>query len=221
VSGEKRDVKIAVIGASGWLGGAIAREALARGHEVTGIGRNPSHLAALEVMAVARADATDTDSIAKPIAGHDAVVSAVVDRSSDDRSVIPRAARALLEALPQAGVRRLLFVGGGGTLEDETGTRFLDRPDFPPEHRAEALAGAEALAIFGDYDGEVEWTYLSPAPVQLVPGEKSGSYRVEAGDRAIFDEHGDNRITSGDLAAAAVDELEQGRFVRERFTAAY
>jgi putative NADH-flavin reductase len=164
---------------------------------------------------------TDPASIARPIAGHDAVVSAAVDRSSDDRSIIPQAARALLEALPRAGVRRLLFVGGASSLEDATGTRFLDRPDFPPEYRTETLAGLEALNIFRSFDGEVDWTYLSPAPIHFEAGEKTGTYRVQAGDRAIFDESGDSRITRGDLASAAVDELEQGRFVRQRFTAAY
>jgi putative NADH-flavin reductase len=214
-------MRIAVIGASGWGSVERSRGRRSRGHEVTGIGRNPSRLAALEVTAMAQADVTDPASIAHPIAGHAAVVSAVVDRSTDDRNIIPRAARSPLEALPKASVRQLRFVGGAGSLEDATGTRFLDRPDFPPEHRTETSAGLEALNIFRSFDGEVDWTYLSPAAIHFEAGEKTGTHRVQAGDRAIFDDSGNSRITSGDLASAAVDELEQGRFVRQRFTAAY
>jgi putative NADH-flavin reductase len=213
-------MRIAVIGASGWLGGAIAREALARGHEVTAIGRDPARLASLEVTAVAHADVTDPAAIAGPVKGNDAVVVAVVDRANENWDVIPRAAAALLEALPMVGVKRLLFMGGAGSLEDESGVRLVDKPDFPPEYVPEALAQAEALAALRKSSGVVEWSYLSPSPM-LIPGEKNGNYRVRAGDRALVDERGESRIAAGDLAAAALDELEQNRFPGQRFTAGY
>jgi len=213
-------MRIAVIGASGWLGGAIAREALARGHEVTGIGRDRARLADLETTAVAHADVTDPAAIGTAVRGHDAVVAAVVDREGEQWDVIPRAASALLEALPEAGVKRLLFVGGAGSLEDEGGVRFVDRPDFPPEYVPEALAQAEALATLRSSGGAVEWSYLSPSPM-LIPGEKNGNYRVQVGDRALTDEQGESRIASGDLASAALDELEQNRFTGQRFTVGY
>jgi putative NADH-flavin reductase len=213
-------MRIAVIGASGWLGGAIAREALARGHEVTAIGRDPALLAGLDVTAVAHADVTDPDAIAGPVKGNDAVVAAVVDRANENWSVIPKAAAALLEALPKVGVKRLLFMGGSGSLENENGVRLVDSPDFPSEYVAEALAQAEALATLRNSSGEVEWSYLSPSPM-LIPGEKNGDYRVQAGNRMLTDEHGESRIASGDLASAALDELEQTRFVGQRFTVGY
>ena len=86
-------MKIAVIGATGWLGGAIAREALERGHAVTAIGRDPEKLAALEGMDAVAVDATQADALAEAIADHDVAVLSVTDRSGPDRSVIPRAAR--------------------------------------------------------------------------------------------------------------------------------
>ncbi|MGA9760880.1 MAG: NAD(P)H-binding protein [Gaiellaceae bacterium] len=213
-------MRIAVIGASGWLGGAITREALSRGHEVTAIGRDRVRLESVGATAVARADVTDSEAIAEAVRGHDAVVSAVVDRASENWDVIPRAATTLLEALPRAGVTRLLFIGGAGSLEDESGTRLLDKPDFVPEYVPEALAGAEALAIFRSSSGEVEWSYLSPSPM-LIPGEKNGNYRVRGGDTVFTDERGESRIAAGDLASAALDELEQNRFTRQRFTVGY
>ena len=61
-------VRIAVIGASGWLGGAIAREALARGHEVTAIGRDRAKLDAVVGARPATVDATDAQALPSVIA---------------------------------------------------------------------------------------------------------------------------------------------------------
>jgi putative NADH-flavin reductase len=84
------------------------------------------------------------------------------------------------------------------------------------------IAGAQAaaLATLRRFSGEVEWSYLSPSPM-LIPGEKNGNYRVQVGDRALTDEQGESRIASGDLASAALDELEQNRFTGQRFTVGY
>jgi putative NADH-flavin reductase len=214
-------MKIAVIGATGWLGGAIAREALGRGHEVTAIARDPDKLAALDGMATAVADATDPGSVAEAIAGNDVAVLSVTDRSGPDRSTIPHAARALLDALGRAGVPRMAMVGGGGSLLNDDGVRFLDAPGFPEEYRAEATAGAEALAILRDAPESVDWTYLSPPPADLTPGDKRGGYAVRGDDRPVTDADGHPGIASGDLAAAMVDELERPQFSRRRFTVGY
>lgn len=163
-------MQVAVIGASGWLGGAVAAEALRRGHEVT---------------------------------GHDAVVSAVTDRTTDDRSLIPKAARELLRAVPDAGVPRLLVIGGWGSLEVEPGVRAVDQPGFPLEYRNQALAQAEAFRILETEASDVDWTYLSPPPHDLVAGERTGLYRAQAGNDPVIDEHGESRITSGDLRSSA------------------
>jgi uncharacterized protein len=214
-------MRIAVIGASGWLGGAVAREALARGHEVTAIGRDPEKLAALEGMAPVRADATDVEAIAQAIADHDVAVLAVTDRSGPDRSVIPKAAEAVIESLGRADVSRLAMIGGGGSLLNEDGERFVDQPGFPEQYRPEALAAAEALAMLRGTPEEVDWTYLSPPPENLTPGDSRGGYVVRGDDHPATDDSGRSAISSGDLAAALVDELERPQFTRRRFTVAY
>lgn len=205
-----------MIGATGWLGGAIVAEALARGHEVTAIGRDQGRLSELSGVATAVADVRDMDAAGRAIAGHDVAVAAVTDRSSSDRSVIPQAAQSLIEAAPRAGVPRLAWVGGGGSLNAPEGGRLVDQPGFPDAYRAEALAQGEALKLFRDAAPELDWTYMSPPPHDLVPGDKRGGYMVAAGDDPVGD-----GLTSGDLADAFVNELEQHRFSRQRFTAGY
>ena len=214
-------MKIAIIGASGWVGGAIVREALARGHEVTAVSRDPSRLKDLQGVTAATADVRDADSVKRAVAEHDAVVAALVDRSAGDTEVIPEAAETLLRLLPDVHVKRLVFSGGGGSLEVAPGTRFVDMPEFPAEYKSEALAQAKALQTLRSSASEVDWTYVSPPAVDFFPGQKTGSYRVQAGDSILTDENGQSRVSVGDFAAAIIDELESPRFVGQRFTVAY
>lgn len=197
-------MKLAVIGATGNLGGAVAREAEGRGHRVTALDS-------------ATADITVPAAIQAAVAGHDAVAAAV---KGPDR-LVPRGAEVLLEALTSVGVNRLLFVGGGGSLEAAPGQRFVDLPDFPQQYLETARDQAEALDILRSSRGPVEWSYASPPPMHLTPGDKTGSYRAQATDTPIVDQDGESRVTVGDFAAAVVDALENGSFVRQRFTAAY
>jgi putative NADH-flavin reductase/pimeloyl-ACP methyl ester carboxylesterase len=219
--GPPAPLRIAVIGASGQLGGAVAREALSRGHDVTAIARDTKGLQDLDGARPLAADVLDIDSMTGVLGGHDAVVAALKARNDSESDVVPDAARALLAALPRAGVRRLVFVGGGGSLLSPSGERFVDSPDFPTQYKPEALAQARALEILRDADGALDWSYVSPPPIRLVEGARTGRYRVRAGDLPITDEHGESRISVPDYAAAIVDALESGRFVGQRFTAAY
>jgi uncharacterized protein len=214
-------LEIAVIGASGHLGAALAREALTRGHAVTAIARDAGRLAALDGVRATVADVLDVDAMRTVLAGHDAVVAALKARDESEPDLVPDAARALIAALPAAGVRRLLFLGGGGSLLAPSGQRFVDSPGFPAEYKQDALAQARALEILRDADGALDWSYASPPPALLVDGERTGSYRVRAGDLPITDADGESRITVPDYAAALLDTLEAGRFVGKRFTAAY
>ena len=213
-------MRVAIIGAGGWLGSAVAAEAIRRGHEVTAISRTIESAPGLEHVARVTADVFDHDALVAAIRGHDAVVSSVTDRTTPDRSVIPDAARAVLRAVPEAGVPRLLVIGGGGSLEVEPGVRAIDQPEFPPQYLAEARAQADALDVLRSDGGSVDWTYLSPPPHDLVPGPRTGLYRALAGDEPVRDDAGHSRISSGDLASALVDELEEPRFSQRRFTAA-
>jgi putative NADH-flavin reductase len=197
-------MKIAVIGATGRLGGAVARAAAERGHDVT-----PLHRPTV--------DAADPASVAVAVAGQDAVVASL---KGPDR-LVPRAASALLDGLARAGVDRLVFVGGGGSLEYAPGRRVVDSPDFPQQYRQLALDQGEALDILRAAATTVRWSYLSPPPVHLFDGPPTGAYRALAQDRPITDPGGQSRLSTGDLAAAVLAAIEQDTFVGQRFTAAY
>jgi putative NADH-flavin reductase len=200
-------MKLALFGARGTIGQRIAAEAKSRGHQVTPLGRR-------------EADATDVVSVARAVQGHDAVISAVGPGHgprAQPADMLKTSARALLAGLKRAGVKRLIVVGGAGSLDIAPGRQLVDQPDFPPAWRPQALAHRDALGIFrGNQD--IDWTYVSPA-AQLEPGQRTGKYRV-GGDRLLVDDKGDSRISAEDLAVALLDELEQPRHVRKRFTVA-
>jgi putative NADH-flavin reductase len=124
----------------------------------------------------------------------------------------------LIAGLRKAGVRRLVIVGGAGSLEVAPGVRLVDTPDFPPAWKPTALAHAEVLGLCRETE-DLDWTYASPAAV-IEPGERTGSFRIGA-DQLLADEAGESRISIPDFAIAVVDVLERGEAIRRRITVAY
>ncbi len=210
-------MRIAVLGATGKLGRAIAREALDRGHDVTGIARTPCGLGLASRLRLAAADATQADEVARVVGGHDAVVNAVGPAPDGPPSVVVNVAAALLAATRRAGIKRLLLVGGAGTLFVKPGVEWLDTPDFPPTWRPVALAHREALRAYREVD-DLEWTYVSP-PATVAKGARTGCYRVGK-DELLVDGEGESRISIEDYAVAVVDELERGAHKGSRITVA-
>ena len=214
---EVAPLDVALFGATGTIGGAIAAELVARGHHVVGITRRAAGDLSPGV-AILAGDATDPQGVAEAVRGRDAVVSAIGPRrGSDEPQPFVEAARGLIGGLRLAGVRRLVVVGGAGSLEVAPGVQALDMPDFPEVHRANALAQREALEIYRTAE-DLDWTYVAPA-AEIGPGEHVGDYQL-GHDRMLFDEHGVSRIGYADYADGVVDCLEQGTHLRERITLA-
>ena len=207
-------MKIALFGATGLIGSRILAEALRRGLRVTVVARDPSKIKPSAGVEVVRGDASDAASVARAVKGHDAVLSAVGGTVEVGRD----AAAALPAGLAQAGVKRLLFVGGAGSLEVAPGVQLMDAPDFPAEWKGYARAHGDALQTLRRSEG-IEWTSLSPAAM-ITPGERTGHYRV-GGDQLLTDAAGESRISAEDYAVAFLDELENPSHLRRRFTVAY
>jgi uncharacterized protein len=197
-------MKIALFGATGTIGSRIAKEATSRGHSITAISRKGA----------VRADAANADEVANAVRGHDAVVNATGPGRDEPTATLGAVARGLIDGLRKAGVKRLLTVGGAGSLEVAPGKRLVDTPQFPAAWKPVALAHAATL---DDYrKSELDWTYLSPAAM-IAPGERTGKYRTGL-DKLLVDTKGESRISAEDFAIAVVDELEKNQNLRRRFT---
>lgn len=212
-------MNIALIGATGFVGSAVLEELLRRQHKVTALARNPGKLAARDGLTVVHADAQDATQVAKAVAGQDAVVNAynpgwTVPDIHDQFLV---GTRAIYAGVKQAGVKRLLVVGGAGSLFVAPGVQLVDTPNFPAEYKAGALAAREALNLIR-HETTLDWTFLSP-PLLLAPGERTGQYRLGT-DAPLMNGEAPGGISVADMAVAIVDELENPRHVKQRFTVA-
>jgi putative NADH-flavin reductase len=212
-------MKIALIGATGFIGSALREELLARGHHVTAIVSKPGKLAASPQLEPVAVDVLDTKALASRLRGHDAVMSAFSGHAQQDvLGYYERGIRSIIDAAKQVGAPRLLVVGGAGSLEVAPGVQLLDTPAFPAQYKATAEGARKALAMLRE-ERDVNWTMLSPSAL-IAPGERTGRFRLGE-DSLLVDAKGDSRISVQDFAAAFVDELEKPAHPRRRFTAGY
>ncbi len=211
--------KIAIIGASGYVGTALLNEAVKRGHQVSALVRHPEKITANVNVTAVKADVLDTDGLAALLKDHDLVISAYNPgwQEADIRNIHIKGSKSITEAVKKAGIKRLIAVGGAGSLEIN-GAQLVDSPEFPAEYKEGALGARQALNDLKT-ENELDWSFVSPA-ILLVPGEATGTFRLGK-DSPVFDDNGESKITVGDLAVAILDEAEQGKHIRQRFTAAY
>jgi uncharacterized protein len=211
-------MKLFLLGVTGNAGQAILQEALSRGHTVTAAARQTGHFQPVGKATIVTADALDTQTLTVAIKGHDAVIAAISGRKSGHNTVAAAASN-LLAAMPLAGVSRLLWVGGAGSLEVAPGVRLVDAPQFPAAYKDEALGQIAALQALRDSDTTVNWTYVSP-PALIGVGGRTGTYRI-GGDQLLSDAQGRSTITWIDYAVAMLDELEKNAHPKARITVAY
>ena len=214
--------KVALIGASGFVGTAILNELLSRGHEVTAIVRNPEKISVKsEKLNVVKADVSDVDALSAALKGNDAVISAY-NPGWTDSNIYEETLKnypLILKTVKQAGFSRLLIVGGAGTLFCAPGLRVVDSGAIP----AEIMGGVKSLGEF--YlntlmnEKELDWVFFSPSG-SLEPGKRTGKFRLGKDD-LIVDGNGKSHISVEDYALAMVDELEKENHHQERFTIGY
>jgi putative NADH-flavin reductase len=213
-------MKVALLGATGFVGSALLKEALDRGHAVTAIVRHSEKLEKREGLTAKAGDVYDTTSLARLIQGNDAIISAFnpgwKNPNLYDDQV--RGTASIIAAIKKVRIKRVLWVGGAGGLEVKPGVRVVDSPDLPSWVRPGSLATIDALDQLRK-EPELEWSYLSPS-AELKPGQRRGKFRL-GNDQLLVDATGKSEISVQDYAVAMIDELERPAHVRRRFTVGY
>ncbi len=215
-------MKIAVIGATGFVGSNIINELVSRGHEVVGVSRKEktADKSNLRYLAI---DVTNVDTLAEALKGQNIVISAFSPAATNPNLLedFMKGSKAIQEAVKQAGVNRFIIIGGGGSLLNENGTQILDTlpQDLPfiPKSKA-TRAYFEVIKE----EKELDWAYFSPA-LQMNPSitiGRTGKYRLGT-DYPIVDEAGKNVLSVEDVAVVITDEVENPKHHQVRFTAGY
>jgi putative NADH-flavin reductase len=224
---------IVVYGASGNIGQIIVTEALNRGHTVIGVSREPAKLKINHNSFKAVAgDATNLESFKKVTQGADAVIVSVGGGGEDGVSkntTHAQAARIAVQAFTGASNNPEVIQIGGATTLYKTVAEM--EANLPPNIKA---GTPFYTMVFGHLDAlqtyqasKIRWSVLTPP--QSIEGyamgkppelKRTGKYRTST-DGPVMDAGGKNVINMADLAVAAVDEAESGRFIGKRFTVGY
>ncbi len=211
-------MKVLVLGANGGVGKDVTAELVGRGHQVTAASRTGGAASGDGITAIAL-DASAPHAVAQAASGHDAIVNAVGPRfGQDDLGSLSTIAQSIIAASKEAGVARVVIVGGAGTLEVAPNVRLLDTEQMPAEYKPLAQAHADAFDIYRAV-GDLDWTYLTPPP-EFMPGERTGRYRAE-GEGYLANAEGRSQLSYADMAVAVTDVLEQGTLKGQRVAVAY
>lgn len=219
-------MKVALIGATGFVGAGVLDELLRRGHEVVALVRKPEALAAREHVQFVKADVLKADEVQRAVAGCDAVVSAynagwTNPNIYDD---FMQGSRSIVQGVKAAGIQRYLVVGGAGSLY-VNGRQLVDSPDFPAAIKPGAMAARDMYTEL-QKEQTLDWTVLSPA-VGFHGGSAAQSkgrttqYRTGKDEPLMQADGQPGDISVQDLAVALVDALNKREHIKARFTVAY
>ncbi|MBL4677749.1 MAG: NAD(P)-dependent oxidoreductase [Mucilaginibacter sp.] len=212
-------MKVAIIGATGFVGPELVKEGVLRGYEITAIARNTDKVEKQAGVTAVAADVYDVDALASVLSGHDAVINSFNAGWTNPNlyNDFLKGSRNIQEAVKKAGVKRYITIGGAGSLFiDEK--QLVDSPEFPKEYYPGASAARDYLAELRN-EQDLDWTFLSPA-INLHPGQRTAEFRLGT-ENPVFDTEGKNEISTADIAVAIFNELENNQFVKQRFTLGY
>jgi len=213
-------MKIAIIGATGFVGTAILNELADRKHDISAIARNPKDTTNATWIA---ADIFNVDALAEVLKGHDVVVNAFNPGWTNPNIYddFLNGSKAIQEAVKKSGVKRFITIGGAGSLFVAPDLQAVDTPDFPKEIFNGANAARNYLNIIKE-EKDLDWAFFSPA-FEMHAGTKTGrtgKYRLGL-ENPVFNDEQRSILSVEDLAVVIADEIETPKHHQVRFTAGY
>jgi putative NADH-flavin reductase len=201
-------VKVLIIGPTGATGQILVREALAQGHEVTALARNPSAVAPEDPrLRVLKGNALDASSVEAAVAGQDAVLSALGTRSSRPTTLFSESTQNVIGAMDEHGVRRLVCMTGVGVGDSKGHVGFLyDRiiRPFVVKNVYEDKERQEEEIKQSDLD----WVIVRPA--QLTDEPARGEYSV-----FLKGSYTATKISRADVVAFMLAQLTDDTYVHK------
>ena len=215
-------MKLTILAATGGIGRQLLEQALAAGHDVTAVVRNPRKLPRAVRTVTADLAAADPGALESAVAGADAVLSGLGPRSASETGVATRGTRAIVRAMQATGVRRIVVVSAApiGTVPSpgrptpprhDPGDGFLMRNLLSPLTKAAFRKPYADLALMEDVlrDSGLDWTVVRPP--RLTDKPLSGTYRTAHGRnlrRGLF-------VSRADVAHLMLRVLEQPESIKQ------
>jgi putative NADH-flavin reductase len=205
---------IALLGATGRVGGRVLEYALAEGHTIRALVRNAAKLAPRPGLEIVEGDVLDAETVARVIAGADAVISGLGGNGVEDPGEAQsQGMRNIVAGMARHGVRRVLGVAGGGILDSVHGGLRHDQPTFPAVFKK--VSERHKQAWHAMRDSGLDWTMVATG--DIVPGERTGVYRTL---EDLLPE-GARRISVEDVADLLLRALRDGTHLQKRVGAGY
>jgi putative NADH-flavin reductase len=213
-------MKIALIGATGFVGSAILNELANRNHDITAIARTPNDTKNVKWV---KADVFNVDALAEILKGNDVIINAYNPGWTNPNYTedFGKGSKAIQEAAKKSGVKRFITIGGGGSLFVAPGVQAVDTPDFPKEYHAAASAARDYLNVIKE-EKDLDWAFFSPAfemHAGITTG-RTGKYRLGL-ENPVFNDEQRSILSVEDLAVVIADEAENAKHHQVRFTAGY
>ncbi len=215
-------MKLTIFAATGGIGRQVLEQAIAAGHDVTAVVRNPKKLSAEVRIVTADLAAADPFALESAVDGADAVVSGLGPRSESDAGVASQGTRAIVQAMKATDVRRIVVVSAApiGTVplpgrpkppKHDPGDGFFMRNLFSPLIKAAFRKPYADLALMEDIlrDSGLDWTVVRPPRLTNKP--LTGTYRMAYGrnlPRGFF-------ISRADVAHLMLRVLEQPETIKQ------
>jgi putative NADH-flavin reductase len=210
-----KQLHILLVGASGMIGSRVQNEAASRGHCVLAASRHPEKIKASANVKAVQLDATDKNALTAAAKKVDVIVSATSPRGGGDPAQEAKAVSDAEIAAAKATGKRLLVVGGAGSLNTPEGKPVVDT--LPARYQGEARAMRNVLDTLKASD--IDWTFFSPA-FSIAPGQRTGKYQLGTAT-LLYDAQKKSAISAEDFAHALVNELEKPAHRKSQMTIAY
>ena len=206
-------MNILVIGANGNAGRLIVEKALKAGHQVTGLVRREGAIEGIPTIVKDALQLTKDE-----LTQFDVVVNATSAFTPDTYHLPADLTLLLVKALANTNTR-LIAIGGAGSLyvdEDHT-VQLNDTPEFPKEFLARSKTHGKSDDILRKFSN-VDWTMFTPPPILDAEGPESNDY-ILGNENVILNKEGKPYLSYATFAQILVDEINNHKFGRQRFTA--
>ena len=214
--------KIAIIGATGMIGSRILMELIERDYVITAISRHPFDLPGSTNLIACEGDVMNKDVVTgHVIALENEVLISAINPDPNHLEDFEIAAQNLVTIAKQSGIKKLITIGGAGSLLTSDGKMLMDSESFKEAWRPIAEAHRKALEVYKNMsDFKFTWINVSTASI-ISPDEKTGHYRIGTDQHLLMDAEGKSYISAEDFASAVVDLIPNEEIKNQRITIAY